>query len=42
MLNIRQTALIITYSHPEPFECSITPRSPEVIDLVHHAIRDEE
>lgn len=29
-------------SHPEPFECAITPRSPEAVATLHHAIDNEQ
>ncbi|KIM73756.1 hypothetical protein PILCRDRAFT_828807, partial [Piloderma croceum F 1598] len=29
-------------SHPEPFECAITPRSPEAVAILRHAIENEQ
>jgi len=30
-----------TISHPKPFKCAITPRSPEVVDILHQTIENE-
>ncbi|KIM89841.1 hypothetical protein PILCRDRAFT_812637 [Piloderma croceum F 1598] len=29
-------------SHPEPFKCAITPRSPEAVAMIRHAIETEQ
>ena len=41
-LVVREGLTLIFHSHPKPFRCEIKPRFSAAVDLIKHAIVDED